>query len=148
MNYDEIMKSITQGLTGDFDTDRQYLMNQMENYKDHDLGKEIVRACGRLLYSILPEDKKEEIARVMQTDELGVEATLDEVRFNIYKKDYEKADVLMKALVTKVEDLEKKELHLRIWLPITVCAISDAGQYHILFKNAEEFNRSMNKEFY
>lgn len=107
MNYDEIMKSITQGLTGDFDTDRQYLMNQMENYKDHDLGKEIVRACGRLLYSILPEDKKEEIARVMQTDELGVEATLDEVRFNIYKKDYEKADVLMKALVTKVEDLEK-----------------------------------------
>ena len=53
MNYDEIMKSITQGLTGDFDTDRQYLMNQMGNYKDHDLGKEIVRACGRLLYSIL-----------------------------------------------------------------------------------------------
>lgn len=46
------------------------------------------------------------------------------------------------------EELDKRELHLRIWLPITVCAVAETGQYHILFKDAEEFNRSMNEDRY
>lgn len=110
MSYDEIMKNITHGLSGNYETDREYLQEQMEKYKDHELGKEIIRACGRILYEILPEDKKEELAKVMRKEDLGVEATLDEVRFNIYKKDYKKADMLMKALVNKAEELEESGL--------------------------------------
>lgn len=107
MSYNEIMNNITHGLSGNFETDREYLQEKMDKYKDHELGKEIIRACGRILYEILPEDKKEELAKVMRKEDLGVEATLDEVRFNIYKKDYKKADMLMKALVNKAEELEK-----------------------------------------
>lgn len=58
MTYDEIMQSITYGLTGDFETDQIYLKEQMEKYKDHELGKEIIRACARIMYQIIPDDKK------------------------------------------------------------------------------------------
>ena len=108
MTYDEIMKSITKGLTGDFETDCEYLEEQREKYKNHELGKEIIRACGRILYDILPEDKKEEIAKAVQNEELSVESVLEEVQFNIYKKNYKKAYTLIKALVEDVENLEKE----------------------------------------
>jgi len=37
MTYDEIMRKITGGLTGDADKDRVYLKAQMEKYKEHEL---------------------------------------------------------------------------------------------------------------
>lgn len=108
MTYDEIMQSITYGLTGDFETDQIYLKEQMEKYKDHELGKEIIRACARIMYQIIPDDKKEEIIKEIQNEDLGVESILEEAQFNIYKKNYKKADTLMKSLIKKVENLEKE----------------------------------------
>lgn len=72
MCYDEIMKNITRGLSGNFKTDREYLQEQMEKYKDHELGKEIIRACGRILYEILPEDKKKSLQRLCGKKVLGL----------------------------------------------------------------------------
>ena len=85
MTYDEIMQSITYGLTGDFETDQIYLKEQMEKYKNHELGKEIIRACARIMYQIIPDDKKEEIIKEIQNEDLGVESILEEAQFNIYK---------------------------------------------------------------
>lgn len=104
MTYDEIMRKITSGLTGDNEKDRAYLKEQMEKYKDHELSTEIIRACGRLFYDLVPEDKKKELAQAMNNDMSGIHAVLDEVRFNIYKKDYEKALELMENLVKKTEE--------------------------------------------
>lgn len=42
MTYDEIMREITTGLTGDADKDRDYLKEQMEKYKEHELATEII----------------------------------------------------------------------------------------------------------
>ena len=61
MTYDEIMRKITAGLTGDEEHDRAYLKEQMEKYKEHELSTEIIRACGRLFYDLVPENKKEEL---------------------------------------------------------------------------------------
>ena len=61
MDYQEIMRDIASGLTGENEKDIQYLMEQMEKYKDHELGKEIIRACGRLISGMLPEDKADEL---------------------------------------------------------------------------------------
>ncbi len=58
MDFEKIMREITSGLTGDSGKDIKYLMDQMEKYKEHEMGKEIIRACGRLLYQCVPEDKK------------------------------------------------------------------------------------------
>ena len=60
MTYDEIMEEIKSGLTGDTKVDMKYLMTQMDKYKEHELSQEIIRACGRMIASIMPEDAKEE----------------------------------------------------------------------------------------
>ena len=62
---EEIIKNITDGLTGDNEKDIQYLMEQTEKYKNHESSKEILRECGRLLYERLPEDSRPKIDKII-----------------------------------------------------------------------------------
>lgn len=103
--YDEIMRQITADLTGDPDKDLPYLKAQMEMYKDHELGTEIVRACGRLIFEALPKDTKKELNQSFSNYMTGIDSTLEEVKFNIYKNDPGKALNLMEGLMEKVEAL-------------------------------------------
>lgn len=105
MSFDEIMEKITEGLTGDFETDEKYLDQQAEIYRDHPLRKEIIRACGRLLFQLMPEEKKNNVNEILQKEELSVDSTLEEVRFNMYKENYDKAESLIVPLVRKLDDL-------------------------------------------
>lgn len=104
-DFEVIMKKITAGLSGDAKADMKYLNEQMEAYKDHEYGIEIIRACGRLLYEIMPEDMKEELSAAVDKDAKGFDAALDEVKFNIYKKDYAKALKMLEEMVGKYEKL-------------------------------------------
>lgn len=81
--FDKIMHEITAGLTGDAKTDMAYLQEKSETYKDHEFGKEIIRACGRLMYELIPEDKRADLSKAIGNDSAGTAAILDEVRFNI-----------------------------------------------------------------
>ena len=83
-DFHSIMQEITSGLSGDAEKDLVYLQEKCEEYKDHELGKEIVRACGRLIYDRLPEEKKEDCATAVQKDEFTTKVILEEVKFNIY----------------------------------------------------------------
>ena len=103
---DVILREITAGLNGDAEHDGPYLMEQMEKYKSHDLAKEIVRACGRLMYNVIPEESKDKIVQIFGNEHLGVDATLDEARFNIYKGDFRKAQTIMADLIRKIEELD------------------------------------------
>ncbi|MBP3869538.1 MAG: hypothetical protein J6E46_01035 [Faecalicoccus sp.] len=102
-DFDSIMKEITLGLTGDNAADIEYLKIQMEKYKDHPLKKEILRACGRLLFDKIDPETKEKLTSLLNKNDEGTKATLDEVRFNIYKKDYDKALEIMETLIAKIE---------------------------------------------
>lgn len=102
-SFNEIMKKIHSGLTGDWNKDKAYLDNQMKVYKDHELGTEILRACGRLLFDIMPDDLKSEIENAVEKDENRISSILDEVRFNIHKKNYNKAQSLMELLVKEAD---------------------------------------------
>ena len=104
-DFDDIMHSIKAGLTGEPEIDIEYLKGQIERYKDHELNKEIIRACARLMYDLLPAETVEELSKAIDQDSLGVDTTLEEVQYNIYKKDYDKALSTIEALVKKVEDL-------------------------------------------
>lgn len=104
-DFDSIMREITSGLSGDFKQDIEYLQSQTEKYKDHEFGIEIARACGRLMFELIPDDKKEELNKAIGKDMLGYEAILDEVRFKIYQKDHAGALKIMEALVSKYEEL-------------------------------------------
>lgn len=103
-DYHKIMAEITSGLTGNPTEDMEYLMKKSDEYKTHELAKEILRGIGRLMYDIIPEDKKENLVNAMKNDSLGWQATLEEVDFCIFKKDYRKARILIEALIEKLED--------------------------------------------
>ena len=107
MSYDEIMQEITAGLSGDPKKDFKYLKEQCDKYKDSEYGKEIVRACGRLMATLLTDEQKAEISKAMNNHDLGIEATLEEVRFNQYQKKFEKALSLLEPLVKKIEEMNE-----------------------------------------
>lgn len=102
-DFEAVMKEITSGFTGEFTEDFTYLQKQMEKYKDHEMGKEILRACGRLLYNMIPDDKREKLNKAINNDAAGTDAVLEEVHFNIYKKDYDKALAIIAPLVDRIE---------------------------------------------
>ena len=103
MTYDEIMTKITSGLSGDNKRDINYLHEQMETYKDHELSKEIIRACGRLLYDLLPEEARTDIGKLIEKDNLGVTSTIQEAQFNVFQKNYDVAEKLMSDLISRFE---------------------------------------------
>lgn len=103
-DYHEIMTEITSKLTGDVKEDMKYLMAKSEEYKTHEMAKEILRGIGRLMYDIIPEDQREELNKAIKNDNLGWKAALDEANFCIYKKDFFKAREILESLIQKLED--------------------------------------------
>ena len=101
--FDLIMHDITSGLTGDPNVDIPYLNEQCEKYSNHILGKEITRACGRLIYEMIPEDEKAEFNKAISNDYAGTESILEAVRFNIYKRDFNRALNLIEPLIQRIE---------------------------------------------
>lgn len=110
MNYDEIMKKITSGLTGQTEHDVEYLYEQGEQYKTHKLSKEILRGIGRLIYEVLPPDKRNRVSNVINNDNLGVEAALDEAEFQINKKNYVRATEILESIINKMESDDGERL--------------------------------------
>ena len=104
--FDGIMSEITSGLTGDLSADLSYLEAQCDKYKNHEFSQEIARACGRLIYDLIPDDKKADFMQALNNDSAGIEASLDEARFNIYKHDYAKALKIMDVLVGNIEEMK------------------------------------------
>lgn len=105
-DFDQLMHEITSGLTGDNKTDLAYLQEKCEAYKNHELGKEIIRACARMMYDMIPDDKKAELDKLIGNDAAGTNSILEEVRFNIYKKNYDKALSIMEPLVNKFDEAQ------------------------------------------
>lgn len=104
-DFDGIMTKITSGLTGSNREDMAYLKERAEAYKEHPLASEIIRACWRLMYEMLPDDKKEEFAKAIGNDSAGIMSVLDEIRYTAYKNDFGKALSLMESLVKKLDEM-------------------------------------------
>ena len=49
MEFHRIIEAIAAGLTGDAQADAAWLHSQMERYRSHELGRQIVKACRRML---------------------------------------------------------------------------------------------------
>lgn len=103
MDLEKILKEITAGLSGDNKRDIAYLNEQCEKYKEHEYAIEILRACGRLIYDIIPNENKEELERLIDNDAKGTEAVIKEIRFNVFEGKIDKAYKLSEALITKIE---------------------------------------------
>ena len=107
-SFKDVMDSITLNLTGDPQKDLKYLNQMMEQYKDHKYASEIIRAIGRMMYDLLPEEDKEQIAQLTKNQEDSYHSVLEEVKFNMYKEDYDKALSLIEPLV---HEIDEKSIH-------------------------------------
>ncbi len=106
MDFNEIMQKITSELTGNQEKDAAYLIAQMGKYKDHEMSKEILRACGRLLYQCLPEDQKAEWIQAHDNSQISYESVMEEARFKQHEKKYDEACNLMESLIRKIETVK------------------------------------------
>ena len=97
------MNEITGGLTGDADLDIAYLQEQMARYSGHELGKEVSRACGRMMFEIIPDENKEEFSRAVGNTQKAMNAAFGEAKYSIYKKDYDKALDILEAIIKNIE---------------------------------------------
>jgi len=61
--YTKILRKITNKLSADWERDRVFLNRMGEEYVHHPQGKEILRAIGRLMYTRMPEEYREEVGR-------------------------------------------------------------------------------------
>ncbi|MGF2565360.1 hypothetical protein ACQUWZ_25955, partial [Ralstonia pseudosolanacearum] len=99
------MKKITDGLTGHPQKDIPYLMEQTKKYKDHEMGTEILRACGRLMSQCVPEDTKEEVTKIIQEKIDFFNDTLHEARVAQREQKFDEALTAIEKAVHEIEEL-------------------------------------------
>ncbi|MDR2600347.1 MAG: tetratricopeptide repeat protein [Oscillospiraceae bacterium] len=78
-------------------------MKEMEQYKEHKLAQEISRGIGRILYDVMPADKRAKIEKTIENHQLGVNAALDEAGFQMHQKNFDKALSILESLINKME---------------------------------------------
>lgn len=118
MNTQEILQEIRDGLSGEYGVDMAYLEGQITKYKNHENAAEIESGIAELAYEILPDDKKEQVARMMYMDGKRLDTVMNEAIQLINEKKHEEAFKLTEALYTKIrisyrETEEKMYLSLR-----------------------------------
>ena len=107
--FKDILDSITSKLTGDREKDFKYLQNMCEQYKDHRYAKEIIRALSRKMYDLLPKEERERISQLTKNQNDYYQSVIDEVKFNMYKRDVNKALSLIEPLVHEVDEQAEQQ---------------------------------------
>lgn len=111
MTLDDILKQITEGLTGDTEKDIAYLNKQAQAYSDHEQAQEIARACSRMIYERLPEEERKKTFDAMMDEDIRpIEEALSEARTFMQAHDLDKAQSVLEALVDKADDAIQRGL--------------------------------------
>lgn len=106
-SFDAIIEGIFMQLNGDPDHDMRLLMESAEQYKDHEYSTEIVRAIGRKVYEVMPDDAKEELGNVIGNHEASSTSVLDETMLAMQKGDVERALSIIEPYAHKLEELHQ-----------------------------------------
>lgn len=130
MDFRETIREIFEGLSGDNEQDIKYLNGKMEEYKDAENGKEIIRALGRKIFELLPEDKKEELNKIIGNEVDSIQATMEEALFQLKQNNPEKAESLFKSAIDSIplefnEDKECRYFCFDSLLELTIFAVSE-----------------------
>jgi len=104
MSFDKIMEEIILKLTGNNEEDVKFLMNECEKYKSHEYSNEILRAIGRLIYDILPDDEKGKINQIANNHSLEIKNLRTELNPLIRQKKFDKALALIESFIKNIED--------------------------------------------
>ena len=90
--YTEIIKEITDSLTGEKEGDLKFLSNQADKYRDHEYGLEILRAIGRIITTFLPDEEMSKLTNVLKNEALHIDVVLNEARKKLEEHNVEEAE--------------------------------------------------------
>jgi tetratricopeptide (TPR) repeat protein len=99
MEYCEIIRQITEKLTGNEEWDTALLNEQAELYRGHPWGDEINRAIGRLTFYLLPEEKQREVGGFIERHKVSEESILHEAKIKLEEGRLGEAEVLVQSLL-------------------------------------------------
>ncbi len=102
-SYEVAINDIKEGLTGDPRVDMAYLKMQTDKYKDHKFSKEIIREIARMIYALLPEEKKREMNETISKNEEGFDVKIEKCKYLIYKKQIKEALPILEKMIEEVE---------------------------------------------
>jgi tetratricopeptide (TPR) repeat protein len=102
--FDKIMSEINSGLTGEPEKDLAFLNDQTNKYKDHKYGKEILRACGRLMYDVMPDDVRKKLEKLTNDYSARIDDSLNQAEQFILKKDFDKALKIIEDLIFELDE--------------------------------------------
>ena len=98
---DEIISQIKRNLSGNPDLDRDYLVSQLEFYKDHESSYEIIKEISRMIWQSLDFYHEESNISSKKTD---VSQILDEAIVLIEKKDKKSALAKLDGFMSHFSD--------------------------------------------
>jgi len=98
-----ILNSIKNGLTGNYEEDMVILHNASEKYKNDEESTDILREIATMMFVILPDSEKNQLASRFEEMKNGVATDFAAVKDMINAGDFLKAKVTMEAILTAVE---------------------------------------------
>ena len=110
MDFKKIIEQIMEGMSGDNEKDIVYLKEQMDKYAQHENSLEILRAIGRKIYDLLPEESKTEFVRLLGNTDDVINMVIDEAFFQLTQNhDPIRAEKLYKSIIDSIEGLFKDD---------------------------------------
>lgn len=105
MNFEEIMQNIAKGLTSKPHHDVVYLQKKIKEYQGHKDEEKIVKACGALIFEIMPKDLKEDLAKKFANEDLNLANSLEKAAENLINNKVQLAREILEAKIIEAESL-------------------------------------------
>lgn len=102
-DYDRIIEEIKKGLTGDAGHDTAYLVKMSGTYREHPLGREIIKECMRMLYGYFPDENKKKIGDAFEEDTKADRKTVEEIKKLVAERNFGEALFKAEALAKKAD---------------------------------------------
>lgn len=103
----EIIESIKKGYVGDQEKDTEYLLNQMEKYKDN---QPVIREIYKLLYELLPQDIKDNFVKTINQNKF--EERLAEIQELVVDKQYKRALDYLDLAIEKIDKVYEDDEYI------------------------------------
>lgn len=110
LDFRDTISEILNGLTGDSAVDINYLKEQSELHKNDENAIEILRALGRKMFEILPEDEKTDLCKIIGNTQESIDMVIQEAIFQLKSEhNVEKAEKMFCSVIKETSGMFKDD---------------------------------------
>ncbi len=112
--YNQIIDEIKSNLSGNNESDREYLITQLDKYKDHEYAQEITREIGRMMWDLLSDEEKDQFAKTSEEENHAMDVLMqanDYLNNNDLRAALNLLDDFIKDFPLRYQDDKVNEYH-------------------------------------